>query len=143
MKADVTSLTRTLQQIAEQVKSDEGILSPDEVLCLATLAAVPTVEGEILEIGSFQRKSTIVLAKASLLANQVRIVAVDPLTSPCSTDPDLALQAQDGAAPLVISADCRSQTPAHLLEKADLSSCPDVNSSKSADARSVHQTGSV
>jgi len=54
------------------------------------LATLPLVEaqGEILEIGSFKGKSTIILAKAAQSFCQQKIHACDPLSLPCSTDPD-------------------------------------------------------
>ncbi|MEK6249445.1 MAG: class I SAM-dependent methyltransferase, partial [Planctomycetales bacterium] len=55
-----------------------GWLTKREVECLALFAACPTADGEILEIGTFQGKSAIVLAKASALSNSNHIVAVDP-----------------------------------------------------------------
>ncbi len=67
----------------------EGHLSPREMRFLALLAACPTAKGEILEIGSFKGKSTVILARAASLAGNARVVAVDPLTSPSVTDPDL------------------------------------------------------
>jgi hypothetical protein len=42
-----------------------------------------------LEIGSFKGKSTILLAKGAALADGVTVNAVDPMTSPSETDPDL------------------------------------------------------
>ena len=42
-------------------------------MCL--LAAVPTTAGEVLEIGSFKGKSTVVLAKSARLAGDDRVVA--------------------------------------------------------------------
>ena len=69
--------------------SVEGQLTDREVRFLALLAAEPTARGEILEIGSFKGKSTIILAKAMALAGQARLVAVDPMTCPAITDPKL------------------------------------------------------
>lgn len=67
----------------------EGHLTPKEVRFLSLLAAVPTAAGEVLEIGSFKGKSTIVLAKSVGLAGGARVVAVDPLTLPSATDPGI------------------------------------------------------
>lgn len=80
------ALHRSLPALLEGV---EGHLTGRESRLLAFFGAVPTAEGEVLEIGSFKGKSTIVLAKAATLAGERRIVAVDPLTSPSETDPDL------------------------------------------------------
>ena len=70
--------------LARQV---EGHLTEREVRFLALLGAVPTCEGEVLEIGSYKGKSTTVLAKSALLAGQGRVCAVDPLDLPAATDP--------------------------------------------------------
>jgi hypothetical protein len=67
----------------------EGHLSGNEMRFLCLLAAAPTTEGAILEIGSFKGKSTVLLAKAAALAGHDRVHAVDPLNAPSSTDPDL------------------------------------------------------
>ncbi|MBI4823604.1 MAG: class I SAM-dependent methyltransferase [Nitrospirae bacterium] len=64
----------------------EGYLSDREMRFLFLLGACPTTEGSVLEIGSFKGKSTVILAKA---LKGEKIVAVDPLTSPSITDPDL------------------------------------------------------
>ena len=53
------------------------------------MAACPAAEGEILEIGSFKGKSTILLARSAKLGDGAIINAVDPMTAPCETDPDL------------------------------------------------------
>jgi predicted O-methyltransferase YrrM len=67
----------------------EGYLAPNEMRFLALIAACPTAEGEILEIGSFKGKSTIILAKAAAFASDAVVNAVDPMTAPSETDPDL------------------------------------------------------
>jgi predicted O-methyltransferase YrrM len=68
-----------LRQIEQDVADVEGLLSPRDVRFLALCAAHPRVDGEILEIGAFRGKSTIVLAKAAELAGQTRVVSCDPL----------------------------------------------------------------
>lgn len=76
-------------ELPRLVSGLEGYLGDREMRLLALFAALPTASGEVLEIGSFKGKSTIVLAKAAQLAGQKSIVAVDPLTSPAVTDPSL------------------------------------------------------
>ena len=71
------------------VANVEGFLSKKEMHFVFLLGAVQSCQGEILEIGSFKGRSTILLSKAAALANENRVVAVDPLTSPSVTDPDL------------------------------------------------------
>ncbi len=75
--------------LIETTKNIEGFLTEREMKFLALLAACPTARGEILEIGSFKGKSTIILAKGASLTSETNIVVVDPLTSPATTDPDL------------------------------------------------------
>jgi predicted O-methyltransferase YrrM len=67
----------------------EGYLSPREMRFLCLLGAMPTAAGEVLEIGSFKGRSTVILARAARLAGDERISAVDPMTAPSATDPDL------------------------------------------------------
>ena len=57
------------------------------------MAACPTAGGEILEIGSFKGKSTVILAKAAALGGNGKVHAVDPMIAPSETDPDLRGQA--------------------------------------------------
>ncbi len=77
------------EDLLRQVETVEGYLAPNEIRFLALLAACPTAEGEILEIGSFKGKSTIILAKAATLSGNSTVNAVDPMTAPSETDPDL------------------------------------------------------
>ena len=76
-------------ELLEITKNIEGLLSKKEIKFLALLAACPTAKGEILEIGSFKGKSTVILARSTSLTGKTNVVAVDPLTSPAITDPDL------------------------------------------------------
>lgn len=76
-------------EICRVAETVEGFLYPNEMRFLAIAGAVPTAEGEILEIGSFKGKSTVILAKAARLGDGATVHAVDPMTSPSVTDPDL------------------------------------------------------
>jgi predicted O-methyltransferase YrrM len=67
-----------LKNIFHAIRGVDGWLSDAEVECLALFAACPTATGEVLEIGSFRGKSTIVLARAAALTQQTHVVAVDP-----------------------------------------------------------------
>lgn len=76
--------------LSPAVSAIEGALHPFEEKFLALLATTPIKnEGEILEIGSFKGRSTVILAKAATLVGKQKIVSVDPLTSPSSTCPSL------------------------------------------------------
>ncbi len=77
------------ENLLNEIESVEGYLSPNEIRFLSLLAAYPTTEGEILEIGSFKGKSTIILAKAAALTDNPFVNAVDPMIAPSETDPDL------------------------------------------------------
>lgn len=78
------------ENLLKEIETVEGYLAPNEIRFLALLAACPTATGEILEIGSFKGKSTVILAKSAALAGDGEGVnAVDPMTAPSETDPDL------------------------------------------------------
>jgi predicted O-methyltransferase YrrM len=75
--------------LLKDIEAVEGYLAPNEIRFLALMAACPTTSGEALEIGSFKGKSTIILAKSAALAGDGTVNAVDPMTAPSETDPDL------------------------------------------------------
>ena len=77
------------ENLLNEIQTVEGYLAPNEIRFLALLAACPTATGEILEIGSFKGKSTVILAKSAALAGDGTVNAVDPMTAPSETDPDL------------------------------------------------------
>jgi len=89
MRALPENFHRTLTEVLEIIKKVDGHLARRECKFLFLLGACPTAPGAVLEIGSFKGKSTIVLAKAVQLAGDAKVVAVDPLTAPSPTDPDL------------------------------------------------------
>src|SRR3954466_10444669 len=66
-----------------------GFLTEREGRFLALAAACGPESGAILEIGSFKGKSTVGLATVAKHYGWGAIVAVDPHSSPASTDPDL------------------------------------------------------
>lgn len=68
-----------LRAIHRALEGVDGWLTEREIAFLALLAACPTCEGDILEIGAYRGKSTIVLAKAAELAGGNRVATVDPL----------------------------------------------------------------
>jgi hypothetical protein len=67
----------------------EGGLTDAEMRFLVALGACRTAEGDVLEIGSYLGRSTVVLAKCIRRFGGGSIIAIDPLTSPSITDPDL------------------------------------------------------
>ncbi|HRQ89431.1 MAG TPA: class I SAM-dependent methyltransferase [Bacteroidia bacterium] len=77
------------QKLLAEVSDVEGYLSPSEVQFLSLAASYPTASGKILEIGTFKGKSTIVLSKSALQVEETIVQAVDPMTAPCETDPNL------------------------------------------------------
>ncbi|MBX3424692.1 MAG: class I SAM-dependent methyltransferase [Pirellulales bacterium] len=66
-------VTETLPLLA----SVEGWLSDREAAFLLQAAALPTAEGEILELGSYQGKSAIALARGAALSDEARVTTVD------------------------------------------------------------------
>lgn len=89
MSVSISEFNVFAEQVLQEAATVEGYLSPNEMRFLALLAAYPTASGEILEIGSFKGKSTVILAKAAALTDNSRVNAVDPMTAPSETDPDL------------------------------------------------------
>ena len=81
--------TKFTDELLTEMESVEGYLAPNEIRLLALMAAYPTADGEILEIGSFKGKSTIILAKSAALGDDAVVNAVDPMTAPSETDPSL------------------------------------------------------
>ena len=63
-----------------------GYLTEKEVRFLSILPFI-NIKGEILEIGSFEGKSTIILAKSVKASGDAKIFACDPLLLISSTDP--------------------------------------------------------
>jgi len=79
------------RNLAGEIHEITGHLTDREARHLAMLAFLTKDEGELLEIGSFMGKSTVLLSMAAGKATgNPRIVAVDPLTQPAKTDPDVA-----------------------------------------------------
>ena len=64
--------------LATQTESIKGFLSTREGVSLYFLAAFGAGQGEIVEIGSFQGKSTVWLARGSKDAKRERVWAIDP-----------------------------------------------------------------
>lgn len=89
MKSLPDNFDAFVENLLAEAETIEGFLAPNEMRFLALMAACPTAEGEILEIGSFKGKSTVILAKSANLSGNSKVNAVDPMTAPSETDPDL------------------------------------------------------
>ncbi len=75
-----------------RVRDTPGYLAEREARFLILAAACAPADGAIVEIGSFKGRSTAGLAYAAQRYGLGKVVAVDPHTSPSSTDPDLGGQ---------------------------------------------------
>ncbi|MFL5524616.1 MAG: hypothetical protein ACJ8AF_10980 [Gemmatimonadaceae bacterium] len=73
----------------QRVSATTGYLSEREARFLMAAAALAPAEGKNLEIGSFKGRSTVGIAYVTRELGLGKVVAVDPHTSPASTDPDL------------------------------------------------------
>jgi predicted O-methyltransferase YrrM len=87
MSEQPPSLASHIAAMADLGARLTGHLTAREVRFLALLGAAPTCRGEVLEIGSFKGKSTVILAKSAAFAGLSRVCAVDPLDLPSVTDP--------------------------------------------------------
>jgi len=71
-----------------------GYLSEREARFIMAAVALAPAQGKILEIGSFMGRSTVGLAYVARELGLGKVFAVDPHTSPASTDPDLRSRGQ-------------------------------------------------
>jgi hypothetical protein len=71
-----------------------GYLSEREARFVMAAAALAPAEGKNLEIGSFKGRSTVGIAYVTRELGLGKVFAVDPHTSPASTDPDLRSRGQ-------------------------------------------------
>lgn len=69
-----------LASLKSAIADVEGYLAPRDIAMLAMAAMHPTASGDVLEIGAFRGKSTVLLAKAAALAGDWTIHSCDPLT---------------------------------------------------------------
>lgn len=72
-------LRHYISHVPGKIAGIEGLISEREMRFLALLGGVKLADGLVLEIGSYQGKSTVVLAGAAKLAGDNRMIAVDPL----------------------------------------------------------------
>lgn len=73
----------------KKVSGTTGYLSAREARFVMAAAALAPAEGKNLEIGSFKGRSTVGISYVTRELGLGKVVAVDPHTSPASTDPDL------------------------------------------------------
>ncbi|HYL56542.1 MAG TPA: class I SAM-dependent methyltransferase [Gemmatimonadales bacterium] len=71
------------------VRDTPGYLAEPEARFLMLAAVAAPVAGAIVEIGSFKGRSTVGLAYVAQRYRLGKVIAVDPHTSPSTTDPDL------------------------------------------------------
>src|SRR5438445_12211111 len=72
-----------------RVNGTPGYLAEREARFLMLAAASAPAAGAIVEIGSFKGRSTVGLAYVAQRYGLGSVVAIDPHTSPSTTDPDL------------------------------------------------------
>jgi len=87
--ADLAHIEEVIDAAWPRVAATTGYLSEREARFLMAAAALSPAEGKNLEIGSFKGRSTVGIAYVTRELGLGKVVAVDPHTSPASTDPDL------------------------------------------------------
>jgi len=92
--ADLTHIEEVIDSGWQRVASTTGYLSEREARLVMAAAALSPAEGKNLEIGSFKGRSTVGIAYVIRELGLGKVVAVDPHTSPASTDPDLKSRGQ-------------------------------------------------
>src|SRR5207244_5994539 len=90
---DLDQISAIIDQGWRRVSATTGYLSEREARFVMAAAALAPARGKNLEIGSFKGRSTVGIAYVTREIGLGRVVAVDPHTSPSSTDPDLRGQA--------------------------------------------------
>ena len=83
----VPPLKRAMEEVCRGALSIDGWVRKEELQFLFQAAALPTTQGEVLEIGSFRGRSAVVLAKAAKMAGQDRVFACDPFPPRPAADP--------------------------------------------------------
>lgn len=71
------ALRQCMDSICDEVRHISGWMSTRELRFLVWLAAHPTTRGDILELGSYEGKSTIALGKGSAISDRALITTVD------------------------------------------------------------------
>lgn len=90
----MTDLPNDVNEVVEHAlelsRGVPGFLGENEAKFLALLAACAPAQGAIVEVGSYQGKSTVLLASVAAHYGLGRVVAIDPHTAPSVTDPKVA-----------------------------------------------------
>jgi predicted O-methyltransferase YrrM len=86
---DLDKISDIIDKGWKKVAATTGYLSEREARFLMAAVALAPREGKNLEIGSFKGRSTVGIAYVARELGLGGVVAVDPHTSPASTDPDL------------------------------------------------------
>ena len=92
--ADLTHIEEVIDSGWQRVASTTGYLSEREARLVMAAAALSPAQGKNLENGSFKGRSTVGIAYVTRELGLGKVVAVDPHTSPASTDPDLKSRGQ-------------------------------------------------
>jgi predicted O-methyltransferase YrrM len=86
---DLDKISEIIEKGWKKVAATTGYLSEREARFLMAAVALAPRDGKNLEIGSFKGRSTVGIAYVARELGLGNVVAVDPHTSPASTDPDL------------------------------------------------------
>jgi len=90
MAAFPPDLDTVIEKAWQLTQRTAGFLGENEARFLGMLAACVPARGAIVEIGSFKGKSTVMLASVAAHYGLGPVVAIDPHTSPSTTDPGIA-----------------------------------------------------
>jgi predicted O-methyltransferase YrrM len=88
-RRDLDHISAIIDQGWRRVSATTGYLSEREARFVMSAAALAPAQGKNLEIGSFKGRSTVGIAYVTRELGLGAVIAVDPHTSPASTDPDL------------------------------------------------------
>jgi MMP 1-O-methyltransferase len=92
-RRNLDQIGRIIDEGWKRASVTTGYLSEREARFLMAAAALAPMPGKNLETGSFKGRSTVAIAYVIRELDLGTLVAVDPHTSPASTDPDLGGQA--------------------------------------------------
>lgn len=84
---DIRRVNDAVSQGWSHVRDTPGYLSEREARFIMTALAVAPAEGANIEIGGFKGRSTVGLGTVARVLELEPVHAIDPHTSPSSTDP--------------------------------------------------------